>query len=217
MFVLKKDWRDSALGIDMVQIHFTWTRPGEMPDWDRLEETRTLQVVPGTSPAYRFCGLELPDRVEGAEQYDLHHFFFYVQGGRGQVSPTYTEAIASQEVAYEDRRGEHTLVGIRWTIGDWSVSNYTLLSLDGLDLQLPSYQNPYTPEGMPSGGLEFPYIYEFVNSCPLPRVFRGKVQGPRGALVQYDWHLMTRGAPRADQDKEVWDTNQAQHWQVTIG
>ena len=214
MFVLKKDWQDFAPDVDMVKIHVTWTPSGEKPNWDQVEETWPLQMVPGTSPIDRVCGIEIPRQVAESERYDLHYFFVYVQGGRAQVSPTYTEEIASQEITYEDRSGEHTLVGIRWTVGDWRFTNYTLLELDGLALDLPKYQNPYTQE-IQSTGLEFPRIYEFVKSRPLPHVFRGKVHGPRGSLVHYHFHLLTLGGT-AQQDREIWDTNNEQNWQVKI-
>jgi hypothetical protein len=216
MFVLKKDWYDFAPDIDLVEIHFTWTSWGEKPNWGRVEETRTLRVAPATSPTYRFCGIEIPRKVEGSERYDLHHFFVCVQGGREQVSPTYTEEIASQEITYEDWQGEYTLVGIRWAVGDCSFANYTLLELDGLGLELPQYQNPYIWEKTESSGLEFPQIYELVKSRSLPHVFRGKVHGPRGSLVQYHFHLLTLAGPAAEGGREVWNTNNKRNWMVTI-
>jgi hypothetical protein len=215
MFVLMKDWWDPGPGIDMVEVHYTWSLPGKRPDWDQREETQTLQRL-ASAPAHRACGIEVPREVDGLDRYDLHHFFVYVENGREQVSPIWREEIASREISYEDRHNVHTLVGVRWAIGDWTFSNYTLLELEGLALKLPTYQNPHTPEQGESTGLEFPRIYEFVNSHPLPHVFGGKVHGPRGATVQYHYHLLTLGGPSADQDRETWNTNNDQNWTVTI-
>jgi hypothetical protein len=216
MFTLKKDWVDQVPGVDMVEIHFTWSPAGEKPDWDRLEETRTLRPVPGTSPTYRVCGIEIPREVEGGDPYDLHHFFVYVQDRRELVSPTYAEEIGSREITYEDRQGLYTLVGTRWAVGDWLFPNYTLLPLAGLELELPTYSNPYTPGASPGSGLELPRIYEFVKSRPLPHVFRGKVHGPRGAAVQYHLHQLTVGGPTPQHDRETWNTNNDRSWTVTI-
>jgi len=216
MFVLKKDWRDFAPNIEMVQIHFTWALRGQQPDWERIEETRTLRVVPDTVPPYRVCGIELPNEVEGSDQYDLHYSFVYVQGGREQFLPPVKEEIANQEIRYEDLKGKYTLVGIRWAAGDWTFSNYTLLNLEGLGLDLAQNQSPYSPSNLEPTGIEFPQIYEFVKSRPLPHVFCGKVHGPRGTLVAYQLHLLTRGGPGTDRDTEVWDTNGNRGWLVTI-
>ncbi len=218
MFLLKKDWYDFAPDIQMVEIHFTWTPRGAKPDWDRFEQTRTLQVAPDTFPQYRFAGIEIPYEVEGSAEYDLHHFFLVIQNGHEQVLPAITEEIASHEITYVDWQGDYTLVGIRWGVGDWLVSNYTLMTLDGLDLETPQYHSPYVPERIESTGLQFPQIYEFVNSCPLPHVFRGRVCGPRGASVRYAFNLLTLGTPDAEgASSRAWDNNNNHNWAATIG
>ena len=217
MFLLKKEWRDFVPGIEMVAIHYTWTPRGGTPNWEDAGEMQTLGVVPDTFPFLRVAHIEIPDRVDGSEEYDLHHSFLFVQGGREQMLPPITETIATQEITYVDREGTCTLVGALWAVGDGALSNYTLLSLDGLELEPPQYNSPYIREQTEATGLQFPEIYEFVNSLPLPHVFRGKVRGPRGATVAYAFNLLSVGAPRAEASSERWDNNNNQNWVATIG
>ena len=37
LFGLRKTWFDPAPGIEMVQLHFAWTLPGQEPDWEAAE------------------------------------------------------------------------------------------------------------------------------------------------------------------------------------
>lgn len=217
MFLLKKEWRDFAPGIEMVAIYYTWTPRGEKPDWSRFGESRNLRVALDTFPLYRSVGIEIPERVNGSEDYDLHHFFMFVQDGRERVLPPITEEISSQEITYVDWQGKYTLVGARWAVGEGSMSNYTLMTLDGLELETPQYSSPYVQERVESTGLQFPQIYEFVNSCALPHVFRGRIHGPRGASVLYAFNLLSLGTPNAEATSETWDNNNNQNWMATIG
>ena len=34
LFGLRKTWVDPTPGIEMVQVHYAWTPPGQDPDWD---------------------------------------------------------------------------------------------------------------------------------------------------------------------------------------
>ncbi len=41
-FYIKKTYVDSEPGIELVNIHYTWTPPGEMPNWEAHRETRMM-------------------------------------------------------------------------------------------------------------------------------------------------------------------------------
>jgi hypothetical protein len=41
-FYLKKTFVDPEPGIELVNLHYTWTPLGEQPDWDTQHETRTM-------------------------------------------------------------------------------------------------------------------------------------------------------------------------------
>ena len=39
-FYMKKTYVDTEPGIELVNIHYTWTPSGEMPNWEAHRETR---------------------------------------------------------------------------------------------------------------------------------------------------------------------------------
>src|ERR1700747_209938 len=41
-FYLKKPYVDNGPGIELVNIHYTWTPLGEMPNWEAHRETRMM-------------------------------------------------------------------------------------------------------------------------------------------------------------------------------
>ncbi|HJY82480.1 MAG TPA: hypothetical protein VKK81_15545 [Candidatus Binatia bacterium] len=41
-FYIKRTYVDSEPGIELVNIHYTWTPPGEMPNWEAHRETRMM-------------------------------------------------------------------------------------------------------------------------------------------------------------------------------
>ncbi len=41
-FYIKKTFVDSGPGIELVNIHYTWTPVGEMPNWEAPRETRAI-------------------------------------------------------------------------------------------------------------------------------------------------------------------------------
>jgi hypothetical protein len=208
VFALRKTWVDPGPGIAMVQIQYTWTRPGAEPDWADAEE-RVLVPAPGTA-GLRTAVLEVPRFVDGAAEYALHHFFFVVGANDRTASPVFTEDVVARELTYTDEAGRYTSVGFMWSAveasPDLAVPNYTSGAMDGLTFQ--SAGDGTAPEHAS--------IYEFVRAQPLPHVFRGLVWGIRGSQIRYGYHLIREGSPYADDDSETWDDNGGSGWTVEL-
>jgi hypothetical protein len=208
LFALRKTWFDPAPGIEMVQLHFAWTAPGQEPDWESAD-TRVL-TPNATSPGLRTAVIEVPRQVDGSREYLLHHFFYVVRGTEWVSSPVFTEEIVTREVSFTDADGGWTHVGVAWGVspGDSRLAapNYTAAAMDGLAFEDAGAGAP--PEPAP--------IYEFVRAQPLPHVFRGLVWGPRGADVRYAFHLVRAGSPRPEEDAEVWDDDGGAGWTITL-
>lgn len=208
LFGLRKTWVDPGPGVEMVQLHYAWTRPGEEPDWE-AGDTRVL-TPSEASPGLRTADIEVPRQVGGSREYLLHHFFFMVHGTEWISSPMFTEEIVAREVTYEDQHGQWTHVGIGWGAFPGSpesaAPNYTAAAMDGLPFEEACAGAP--PEPAP--------IHEFVQAQPLPHLFRGLVWGPRGVELRYVFHLVRVGSPRPVDDTETWDDNGGSGWTVTL-
>ena len=208
LFGLRRTWVDPVPGIEMVQLHYTWTPPGREPDWETAD-CRVL-TTSDASPGLRSAVIEAPRRVEGGTDYLLHHFFFVVRGTESVSSPVYTEEIVAREVVYEDARGAWTHVGVGWGVSpgmpDLAAPNYTAAAMDGLSFEDAGAGAP--PEPAP--------IHEFVRAQPLPHVFRGLVWGPRGFELRYVFHLVRAGSPRPEDDTELWADNDGTGWTLTL-
>jgi hypothetical protein len=207
-FALRRTWVDPVPGIEMVQIHYAWTPPGAEPDWDDAD-TRVL-TPSDAAPGLRTAVIEVPRRVAGSTDYRLHHFFFVVRGAATSSSPVFTEEIVAREIVHVDVTGDWTHVGIQWGVSpgspDLAAPNYTAAAMDGLSFEDGDAGAP--PEPAP--------IHEFVRAQPLPHVFRGLVWGPRGFDLQYVFHLVRAGSPRAEDDTEVWADDGGRPWTLTL-
>ena len=208
LFGLRKTWVDPAPGIEMVQLHHTWTRPGQEPDWEAAD-SRVL-TPHETSPGLRTAVIEVPRQLDGSREYLLHHFFFVVHGTEWVSSPVFTEEIVAREVTYEDGEGRWTQVGIGWGVSPGATEpaapNYTAAAMDGLPFADAGAGAPPEPAS----------IFEFVQAQPLPHVFRGLVWGPRGVQVRYAFHLVRTGSPRPEEDAEAWDDDGGTGWTLTL-
>jgi len=59
-------------------------------------------------------------------------------------------------------------------------------------------------------------MYELIQTVPLPRRYVAKVWGPRGATVEYAYQLLRTDSPLSEDDFEIWDNNQGQHYGVFL-
>jgi hypothetical protein len=208
LFGIRRTWFDPAPGIELVQVHYTWTPPGADPDWEAAD-TRVL-TPSGATPRLRTAVIEVPRRVGGSTDYLLHHFFFVVRGAESLTSPVFTEEIVAREIVHEDPTGDWTHVGIAWGVSpgsaDLAAPNYTAAAMDGLPFEDAGAGAPAEPAP----------IHEFVRAQPLPHVFRGLVWGPRGFDLRYVLHLVRAGSPRPEEDTEVWADDGGRPWTMTL-
>ena len=116
---VEKEYYDHVDDIEAVNIHYTWTPQGGIPDWEKQRMTRymprvqtTAQLLgrvatnalsasalqPGTRPL-RKKALKLPLQIQDPKsgeltsRYLLHHYFEVFQDGHRHYSPLYTEEI----------------------------------------------------------------------------------------------------------------------------
>jgi hypothetical protein len=154
-FYMKKTFHDREPGIEMVNIHYTWTAPGHSPDWSAHRETRMMPrggvflrglggtTLDDTGLSHQTVAerVELPDdgtrrkvlrlpntvTVNGhqTEEYAFHHYFEVFQHGRQHHGPLYTEEIVTKEIEYVDYVGNLGGMCVYWSIGDWDTAQYT--------------------------------------------------------------------------------------------
>lgn len=213
MFQLTKVWVDQEPGIEMVEIRYMWTLPGEPAKWTGEEEEEVLAIVPNTDPRVRQVVIEVPRYVGDQDSYLLHHQFVFVRDGREQFSPVFTEEIVAREVAYLDHEGRITEVRLLWGVNGWTAQNWTQARLEGLHLQTIPTRAGHDREGE---GIADDAMYELIQTVPLPRRYVAKVWGPRGATVEYVYQLLRTNSPLPEEDFVRWDNNHGQNYRLVL-
>ena len=207
LFGLRRTWVDTVPGIEMVQVHYAWTAPGQEPDWEAAD-TRVL-TPSEASPGLRTAVIEVPRAGGRGREYLLHRFFFVVTGAESSTSPVFTEEIVAREITYTGETGSWTHVGIGWgsrqACPTSAAPNFTAAAMDGLSFEDAG-------AGAPADRAD----PRFVQAQPLPHVFRGLVWGPRGFDLGYVFHLVRAGGPRAEDDTEVWEDNGGSGWTIRL-
>jgi hypothetical protein len=197
----------------MVEVRYAWSPLGEPAKWQGSEETEVMSVIPNTDPRVRQAVIEVPRYLHDKDSYQLHHQFLVVRQGREQFSPIFTEEIIAREIPYIDNEGRITEVRVLWSVGGWSAQNWTQSQLEGLALQTLPNRAGHDREGE---GLADDAMYELIQTVSLPRRYVGKVWGPRGTTVEYNYQLLRTGSPRPQDDFETWDNNQGQHYSLVL-
>jgi hypothetical protein len=213
MFQLTKVWTDQEPGIEMVEIRYTWSPPGESARWEGEEEEEVMAAVPNTNPRVRQAVIEIPRYLNDQDAYHLHYRFVFVRGGREQFSPVFTEEVVAREIPYIDREGRITEVRLLWGVNGWSAQNWTQAKLEGLNLQTTPTLAGHDREGE---GIADDAIYELIQTVPLPRRYIAKVWGPRGSTVEYAYQLLRTDSPLSEDDFEIWDNNQGQNYRLVL-
>jgi hypothetical protein len=213
MFQLTKLWVDPSDKVDSVEIRYTWSPLGSAPTWGGNEEAEFMTVIPGTNPRTRQAVLEIPRYLDDKDNFLLYYQF----GGGGEhhegFSRVFTEEIVSREIAYTDDEGRLTEVRLLWSVGGWNAPNWTQTRLEGLPLRINKNTPGHDAEGE---GIADEAIYELIQTVPPPRRFVGKVWGPRGAAVEYCFHLLRTNMPVPGDESERWDSNQGRNYTVVL-
>jgi len=213
MFQLAKVWVDNAPNTHTVEIRYTWSKLGEPPTWNGKEEAEVMSVLPNTNPSTRLAVIEIPRYLDDAPNYLLHYRF----GGGGEFREGFnhdvSEEIVSREVEYVDNEGLITEVRVLWSVGGWSAPNWSQAKLKGLKLNMLEREAGRDAEGE---GMADEAIYELVQTVPLPRRFVARIWGPKGATVDYTFHLLRTNSPTSESDFARWDNNQSQNYRVVL-
>jgi len=213
VFQLTKVWTDQEPGIEMVEIRYTWSPLGEPAKWEGEEEEEVMAAVPNTNPRVRQAVIEIPRYLNDQDAYHLHYRFVFVTDGQEQFSPIFTEEIVAREIPYVDHEGRITEVRLLWGVNGWSAQNWTQAKLEGLNLQTTPTLAGHDREGE---GIADDAMYELIQTVPLPRRYVAKVWGPRGATVEYAYQLLRTDSPLSEDDFEIWDNNQGQHYRLVL-
>jgi len=213
VFQLTKVWIDRDPGIAMVEIRYTWSPLGEPARWEGEEEEEIMALVPNTNPPMRQAVLEIPRYLNSQDSYQLHYRFVFVQGGREQFSPVFTEEVVAREIPYIDHEGRLTEVRLLWGVNGWSAQNWTQAKLEGLHLQTIPTRAGHDVEGE---GIVDDAMYELIQTVPLPRRYVTKAWGPRGATVEYAYQLLRTNSPLPEDDFETWDNSQGQNYRLVL-
>jgi predicted alpha/beta superfamily hydrolase len=201
--LLQKEWVDQQDAIERVALRYAISLRDETPCPASFRE---VEMIPeeGGARNRRVRVLELPRRFQGQERYFLHHHFrFMSAGGREEQSDSFCEEIVADEsFTFVDYEGAYTNICIHWSIDGWGAPNYSAMFVDGISLD-----HPLSSLHLYRRSQDREYIegrFRLLQSMPLPHVFRGKVHGPRGAQVNYCYHIV---ANRPDESFAFWDNN----------
>jgi len=204
-FYLCREWVDQEDGIDRVFIEYAVTPVAAEADWQRSAQTRELIPTHGQSRKRRAKVIKLPRQLDGQENY-LLHYRFHILGSRERSSEIFVEEIVSDDTfTFIDYWGQYTNICIYWSIDGWEAPNYSPMSEDGTGLDHPL--NSLHFYGRVHDGVFIYERYKRLQSLALPRIYRGRVYGPRRHRVHYCYHIVRTGSPSGD-DYEFWDNNQ---------
>jgi hypothetical protein len=199
MFFLRKDWRDSEDGIEMVVLHWVATRQGLQPNWKRAHATTVMNPQPGTYPAMRSCQLWITPpfprtqllamNAETHSRFLLHSFCEIIQHGRVWSTEVTVQEIRAEIVTYSDTTGEFTHAVLYYSLDGFTPGNRSLMCVEGLP---PRYQDPpMLPEHEASNKeyLLWGRRSRRIAELPLPHIFQGQIWGPLGARALYSIYV----------------------------
>ena len=164
------------------------------------EQVATLQVTerPALAPPNaRVKVLRMPTSVWSpqtlsfSENYLFHYFFEVWQQGRQWTTSPVTEEIVSKEIEYVDWLGNVPGLCAHWSVYDGDAFVYAptetldFIAQFGEDNPLRSHKF----YGSQDRNLFSRIKWAMILQLPLPRRWRAKVWGPKGAPVIQGWHV----------------------------
>lgn len=229
---LKKEYVDTAEDIEDVVIHYVCVPLGVEPDWSAAE-SRSMpageylrsgvgevskygpaapQVPQIVHPRLRKKILKLPNEVfdPGLDaytgSYNLHYFYEVIQDGGRELSPVYTDEIATREVGLIDPLGITGGACANWSVYDWDAPQFSpteeaqFVATYGADHPLRPFKF-YGSEDRDSFSVA---KKAFVDRLPLPHRFTTRVSAPVGATVRLRFHLGNWGLPEHERWEAYW-------------
>jgi hypothetical protein len=202
---LVKDWTDSEGGIENVVIHYTWTPPGQWPDWSWGHESRVLQDH-GGYPRRRAKVLRMPREVRDVEhgwtspEYRFHYFYEVFQNGHQWTTDLFSEDIVYRDLEYVDESGWITNICIYWSVGDWTAPIYSPME----DPRFPP-DSEFTSERYYSywDKERFHHSkFHMLRQLDRPLRWQSRMWGPRGAPLVQQYHVGRMYPP--EEKSEMW-------------
>ncbi|MEW6300212.1 MAG: hypothetical protein AB1671_21165 [Thermodesulfobacteriota bacterium] len=132
-----------------------------------------------------------PRTASFTEHYLFHYFFEVWQHGRSWGTPPVAEEIVSKEIEYVDWRGNVSGLCAHWSVYDGDAFVYAptetpeFIARFGEESPLRSHKF----YGSANRNLFARLKWALVQQLPLPRRWRTKIWGPKGAPVLQGWHV----------------------------
>jgi hypothetical protein len=213
-FYLRKEWIDQEDGIQDVSICYAISPVSCEPDWEHDLQERLLRPECGERRKRRSKVIKLPRSFEDQENYLLHYYFQYLQHGQHCQTPVYIDEFnADNTITFIDYWGCYTNICVYWSINGWGAPNYSTMFMPQIRLDHPLSAIHFY--GRAYDGIYIYQRYEYLRTFPLPHIYYGRVHGPRGARVEYCYHIMRRGSPFGD-DFDFWDNNDGLNYFMEI-
>jgi hypothetical protein len=201
-FYIKKTWVDSEPGIELVNLHYTWTPLGAPPNWEAHRETR---VMPRGGTLIRGMGGTTLDEQGNSVQTTMEKIELPDDGVRRKVIrlPKDVHNPAT------DRWEENYLFHHYFEVFRHGHRDYSPLFTEEVVVREVDFINY---DDNLCGGCCYWSVYDWdafertrsdmIRALPSPRRFVSRVQGPKGATVHFCWHT-----------GPFWSPNPADRWE----
>lgn len=226
MFFLRKEWRDSEDGTEMVVLHWATMRQGQQPNWKRAHSITVMNPKPGTYPGIRSCHLWvippfprtqlLAVNAETPSRFFLHSFCEAIQRGRVWSTEVTVQEIRAETVTYSDTVGEFTHAFLYYSLDGFTRGNRAPMCVEGLPTR---YQDPPVLPEHEVSNKEYRLWAKRaggIAQLPLPHVFRGQIWGPVGARALYSIYLSQRWSYNPFAENGMWLLQDGRPWEIQL-
>ena len=230
---LKKEYFDTNPDIEDVVIHYVCAANGVEPDWSQAvgrsmpageilksgvgEVAKYGPAAPSVPqhvhPSLRKKVLKMPNEVwdpargELSGSYTLHYYYeVTLFDGSRQISPVFTDEIATREVVVVDPLGVLGGVCANWSVYDWDAPQFSptedpaFIEKYGEDHELRQFKfygvNDKEDFMMAKKAA--------LDTLPLPHRFTARISAPVGAPVRLRFHVANWGLPEAQRWEDYW-------------
>lgn len=193
-----------------VSIRYVFSFMDKTPDWS---EARTIEmklhiILENPGHAVRRARIAIPDTFKNASLF-LYHSFFIVErhaGLRVEHTPITTdEIVCDATFTYYDLTGSYTHMCIKWTLDGWRSFTWSPMEVDGID-ESSEVGAHHLYDAIHGSGIPdyFSKRVQALGTIPWPHLFRGRVFAPRGARMDYCFHMVQKTPSIYN---ESWDNN----------
>lgn len=226
MFFLRKEWRDSEDGIEMVVLHWVTTQHEQQPNWKRAHQTTVMMPQPGTYPVTRACPLWVTPpfsrgqlrtmNAEDHSQFLLHWFCEVSQRGRIWNTDVTVQPMRAQTITHTDVAGDYTHACVYYSLDELTYGSRVLMHVDGLS---PRYQCPPALPERTASDKDYRLQEQRTQrlaQLPLPHVFHGQIWGPVGARALYSIYVSRQWTYNPFAEGGMWVLQNGRPWEVRL-